>query len=84
MSGFNTSGFPHGERIYLDGQQCLKFQMPYFGEGFQTVHASTILRFKAYDERHCACLESLGDNKVVLGRTADDDPGWYTILATVI
>jgi len=69
------------EQIYLDMNQCSEFRVAYFEPDEFSARASSILLSKrqGYDQIHRECLEPLGENMILLSRSRDDNPGWYTI-----
>jgi hypothetical protein len=65
--------------LYLDRDQCVSFQVPYFEEGKLQVAADALLRSKDYDSFHRGILEPLGVSGIYLTRVEKNHPGWYLL-----
>ena len=74
------------EKIYLDRQQCERFEVPYTSSDAELiVHASTLLESKwsGYDSEHTEYLQGFGDVYVHLVRNdIEDSPGWFRVVDT--
>jgi len=65
--------------IYLDREQCQKFQASYYEADKITIAADELLKSIDYDEFHRDILEPFGKKAVIASRTDEDSPGWYTV-----
>lgn len=69
-------------QIYIDREQCEKFQAKYFAEDTITVSAEALLNSKGgdgYDQEHRDVLEPFGAQQISASREQGDPPGWYNI-----
>lgn len=70
------------KRIYLDLDQCAKFDVAYMGKESSTVvRAEDLLesKFNGYDVKHREYLGSFGSGLIFISRTNDDHPGWFKV-----
>jgi len=73
------------QQIYLDRDQCEKFDIEYFEPASTTLRADTILssKFNGYDIEHTSFLQEFCSRDLLLMRHRDDSPGWYRVLTTL-
>ena len=73
------------EQIYIDREQCEKFDIEYFESVKTTLRADVILasKFNGYDSEHTNFLQSFCARDLCLMRHRDDSPGWYRVLTTL-
>jgi len=71
------------KQIYLDRNQCEQFEVSYFESHSTSLRADIILSSKqhGYDVEHTSFLGKYGTKPVLLERSRDDAPGWYTIMS---
>jgi hypothetical protein len=65
--------------LYLDRDQCNRFEVPYFDKGALQIGADVLLRSKDYDTFHRGVLELFGFAGISLSRQEKDHPGWYQL-----
>jgi hypothetical protein len=71
------------QQVYLDRGQCERFGVGYFGADTLEIRADQLLASKDYDEIHRDTLDPLGTKVISLSREADENPGWYTVVASL-
>jgi len=69
-------------QIYLDREQCEKFEVEYFESSSTTLRADVILasKFSGYDKVHTDFLQAFQSRDIMLMRNRSDAPGWYRIV----
>ncbi len=67
------------QNIYLDRDQCKKFNCPYFETGETVIAADTLSNSKFYDSEITAGLVMAGQRDLVLERNESEAPGWYRV-----
>ena len=76
------------KKVYLDRQQCERFDVPYMSnDGELVIHACTLLESKwsGYDKEHTDYLQGLGHVYIRLVRNDNDDsPGWFRVTDTCV
>ena len=67
--------------VYLDRAQCVQFDATYFDAGKLLIAADTLRKSKrdGYDSAADAELAAHEQDTLVLERTDDDAPGWFTV-----
>ena len=72
------------KEIYLDIEQCGKFNVEYFDGDRRYLQANQILssKYNGYDEAHSSFLCSRGSEWILLERERADAPGWYRVCRT--
>ena len=71
-----------GKQIYIDHNQCEKFNLNYFKASSKTICADVLLDSKGgdgYDQIHQDILKPLGHDYLFLTRQVADKPGWFII-----
>ena len=73
------------QTVYLDRDQCAKFNVPYFDAGKLAIAADTLRKSKAsgYDSAADAELATHEQDTLVLERTGEDAPGWFTVTKVI-
>jgi hypothetical protein len=73
------------QQIYLDRDQCEKFDIEYFESASTALRADTILasKFNGYDIEHTNFLQEFCSRDLLIMRNRDDAPGWYRVLTTL-
>lgn len=73
-----------GEGVYLDPDQCDRFNTSYYDTRCEVIlAASTLLESADYDITHRRLLKSLGSSNMVLTRTPGMFPGWFKITKVI-
>tara|TARA_Y100000817_G_C16603824_1_gene432006 strand:- start:350 stop:649 length:300 start_codon:yes stop_codon:yes gene_type:complete len=69
------------KQIYLDRDQCERFEVEYFEADNIALRADMILASKAqgYDQKHTRYLQQVGARYLSLARERSDAPGWYNV-----
>ena len=67
--------------IYLNHDQCEKFNVEYFGESTFTATGQEVLesRWQGYDKFHQTVLKPLAYDLLTFIKTENDRPGWYLL-----
>ena len=73
------------KQIYLDRDQCKRFELEYFGDDQTTLRADEILasKFQGYDKDHTEFLQGFGSAIVRISRIELDSPGWFSVNAEI-
>lgn len=70
-----------GSKVYVDFEQCERFEVSYRDDATLNISASKLLESKDYDQDHRDLLSPLGSANLILEHGYGEPPGWFTIVA---